>query len=110
MSTFGTDGTVRQQGVPDSMFGNFQLSGIYCSKSAYNAFFNLVDQACAVYANLEIWGTPTMENSMWFTTANRLAKPQTCCLLCKQAQETIQHLLIFLKVVAPFPQECSQKA
>jgi len=72
MSTFGTDGTVRQQGVPDSMFGNFQLSGIYCSKSAYNAFFNLVDQACAEYANLEIWGTPTMENNL--TTADRLAK------------------------------------
>jgi len=34
---------------------------------------------------------------------------QTCCLLSKQAQETIQHLLIFLKVVA-FPEECSQKA
>ena len=32
-------GAVRQQGVPDGMFGKFQVSGIYCSQSAYNAFF-----------------------------------------------------------------------
>jgi hypothetical protein len=95
MSTFGTDGTVLQQGVPDSMFGIFKFQEFtVASQSVVPSSFN--HQTCTVDANLghPYGGEFCVVHYSGQVSQACLPHP-ACCLLCKQAQETIQHLLIF---------------
>jgi hypothetical protein len=87
----------------DSHSWSFETSGVFITKSVYRAFFHgsinfepwrwiwktWAPLKCEVFLWLAVW------DSFW--TTNHLAKQNlphpSQCLLCDQAEETIQHLL-----------------
>jgi hypothetical protein len=98
------DGFHLMPGVPGQHSWTLKASGVYSSKSAYNAFFMgavLFEPADRIWHS---WAPPRCKFFMWLAawnrcwTADRLAHKGLdhleLCSLCDQEEENINHLLV----------------
>lgn len=98
------EGFSLQQHAQDKHTWRFTQSGVYSSKSAYEAFFLGTIRFAPWKGIWKTWSPPRCKFFLWLAinnrcwTAERLAKRNlphpSACPLCDQAEETMDHLLI----------------